>query len=90
MKSLPLHLAKPKESPTVKEVLIFFPESNMAWLNSPPSSRKAWSFHTQRLFIVITTGQETPWPGPVQCPGKTLDMIEKAETRHNIPTTRSA
>lgn len=90
MKYLPLHLAKPKKSPTIKEVLIFFPESNMAWLKSSRSSRKTWSFHTQRLFIVITIGQESPWPGTEQCPGKTLDMIEKAETDHDIPTTQNA
>lgn len=57
----------------------------MAWLKSSPSSRKTYSFHTQRLFIGISIGQESAWPAPEKCPGKTLDMIEKAESARTSP-----
>ncbi len=58
----------------------------MSGLEFSLSTHKTESFHTESLFIGITTGQERAWLGPEQCPGKTLDVIGKAETGQNIKT----
>lgn len=80
--SPPLHLARASD-----HVLIISPNQKCAWLKSSPSSRKTSSFHTQRLF---NGGQKSAWLSLEQCPGKTLDMIGKAERGQNIPTSWSA